>query len=108
MIVEAERFRLLGETSEHRVGVRSEDGNEGIEVLLRLCPPNSPLDVDRARSVLACLEVLAGEGYELTAQEGWWVVGGKAIAGGKAEEEGRAALALLSALNAKVLEDDDQ
>lgn len=101
MIVEGESFRLLGETSEHRVGVRSEDGREEIEVLLRLCPPNSRLDVDRARSALACLEVLMSKGYELTAQEGWWIVGERAVAGGKAEEEGRAVLALLSGLRAR-------
>jgi hypothetical protein len=108
MTVQVESFRLMGETSEHRVGVRSEGGSEEIEVLLRLCPPSSHLDVGRARSALACLEVLASKGYELTAQDGWWVVGGKAVAGGKAEEEGRAVLALLSGLPTKDPEDDDQ
>jgi hypothetical protein len=73
--MEQETFQLLAESAEVRVGARSLTGKDpGIEVLARLHPPGGVFDPRAARAMLEKLDHLLDRGYQLTAQEGWWVV----------------------------------
>lgn len=78
--MEQESFRLLGESADVRVGVRSVDGKEiGIEVLVRLVPSGPAFDVQMVIEMLEKLGTMQGRDYRLTAQDGWWVVCEKAV-----------------------------
>lgn len=74
-----ESFRLLGESAEVRVGVRHQGREAGIEVLVRLSRPGSAFQAGVVRDTLDRLEALSGNGYCLTAEDGWWVVCEKAV-----------------------------
>lgn len=97
MRLEQESFRLLGESSEVRAGVRSLGSTDlGIEVLVRLRPPGSAFDPLAVRSILEKLERLLGRGYQLTTQDGWWVVCEKPVGVGELDPEERYALEVLA------------
>ncbi|MBI0582943.1 MAG: hypothetical protein ISF22_01815 [Methanomassiliicoccus sp.] len=95
-----ESFRLLGESAVHRVGVRSIDGREEIEVLVRLCPPGLKFDIEGARRALSCLEVLEKKGYLLSSPEGWWVVGERTVPPDELAEEADFIQAVLAGMPA--------
>lgn len=100
--MEQESFRLLGESADVRVGVRSVDGEEiGIEVLVRLVPLGPTFDLPAARMSLERLEALLDRHYQLTAQEGWWVVGEKAVDPQEVASEGRFVFDLFTAVLGK-------
>lgn len=80
--MEQESFRLLGESSEVRAGVRSlGDIENGIEVLVRIHPTASMFDPNIVRSIVERLEHLLDRGYQLTTQDGWWVVCERSVDG---------------------------
>lgn len=92
-----ESFRLLGESVNVRVGMRSLEGiDSGVEVLIRLSPPGTAFDTQVARDMLGRLEMLKDNGYQLTAQDGWWVVCEKEASEDEAASEGRFVLGLFA------------
>lgn len=69
-----ESFRLLVESEEVRIGVRSSGPERGIEVLVRLVPAGSAFDPGHTRSFIDCLEALIDLGFGSMVHEGSWVV----------------------------------
>lgn len=97
--MEQESFRLLGESANLRIGVRSVEGEgTGIEVLVRLVPPAPVFDPLAAKEMLERLETLQVRRYQLTVQEGGWVVCEKVVSKNEAASEGKLALHLFAAI----------
>lgn len=96
--MDPESFRLLGESADVRVGARQQGEELGIEVLVRLSSPDIEFRPGAIRSILDRLETLGGNGYRLTAQDGWWVVCEKAVTGEGLSAEGSFALRLFADL----------
>lgn len=96
--LDGESFRLLGESADVRVGIRCQEREHGIEVLVRLAPPGGPFRSAPARDMLDRLDELMGRRYQLTTQDGWWVVCEKAVDEQELPAEGRSVLALFADL----------
>jgi hypothetical protein len=95
--VEQESFRLLGESADVRIGVRSVEGTEtGIEVLVRLVSIGATFDPRAVRVLLERLETLMGRGYQINVQEGWWVVCEKVVSEQEAAAEGRTVIEMFA------------
>jgi hypothetical protein len=92
--LEQETFRLLRESADLRIGVRRQGQEAGIEVLLRLSSTNEALRPATIRDRLDRLDALAENGYQLTAQDGWWVVCEKVVDERDLEHDGSFALDL--------------
>ena len=96
--MEPESFRLLGESADVRVGIRHQGQESGLEVLVRVSPSGPAFRPAVIRDRLDRLDVLTGNGYRLTAQDGWWVVCEKLVAERELASEERSAMRLFADL----------
>lgn len=96
--MEPESFRLLRESADVRVGTRQQGREYGIEVLVRLSSTGPEFRPGAVRGILDRLDALVGNGYRLTAQDGWWVVCEKAVTGKDLNAEEDLALRLFADL----------